>query len=427
VWATLIFALLALGARPGRRTPPWWSVVAIGLTSLLNLFSQLLYSIRTGTGFGEYTIIFDHRFLSTNSLIHTHVFKSMIALAMKGLGMNPGSIRADSGTPFLSVIPAPLAVAGLCLTLLAIVLTCGALLGKAERWSGRHAGPFWIGLIISSYAVLKCLVDGGPFSAEFLVYFPPFVCLLLTDPPSPKAVIRAAVPWWVLGLYLDLALYVWADVRLPGDLLLDVALLALFFSTLLLSAGAIAGGRAAAGRAHLFWIVPLLALSVWMRDLRFEAFKYFPVRLQPGKEMLISDYFGFGYPMEVKYSEGRMKIYSMSVTEPTSIWSIYRRLGIPPNYVNFNIPGKTCSTRRPFIKAGTIKLLSHRKPWVPSPSPMFESLLLTPCRADERCDYRYEAAIKGCIPDNFSETVFNHLNETGWDNLVMTTDDIDLR
>jgi hypothetical protein len=222
---------------------------------------------------------------------------------------------------------------------------------------------------------------------------------------------------------VNLVLYVWADVRQPGDLLQDVTLLALFFSALLLAVGAIAGGRAATGRVHLFWIVPLLALSLWMRDLRFEAFKYFPVRLQPGREMLISDYFGFGYPMAVKYSEGRMKIYSMGVTEPTLIWSIYRRLGIPPNYVNFNIPGKTCSTRRPFISTGTIKLLSPRKPRVPGPSPMFESLLLTPCRANESCDYRYEAAIKGCIPDNFSETVFNHLNETGWDRLVMTIEE----
>ncbi len=423
-WATFLFALLALPLRPPSRKWGKTLMAVVGITMVLNLICHVWYSHKVGIHIGDFSIAVSHRLFSANSLVHMHVLKSTLFLPMRILAIDPNRIWGDSGTPFFFLIPTPLVIAGLILALTAVFLTAVVAVEKTHEWSGRRFWPHWLALAVSSYAVLKSLVDGGPFSTEFLVYFPPFACLILTSPSSAGSLIRAVLRWWIAALLLVLALHVLFHLPFLQDLLVDVVLLAVFFCAFLLVTEWIVTGSGYRHRYHLLWMVPLI-IGISFHHFRFDGFKLLSKRLKSGDTLIVSDYFRPEFPFDVKFSDGAMKVYSARITEPSSVWAFYRKYRIPPNFTPINIPGDTCRLETPYPLSGTVTIVAGRVSFQPRAFGLFESFHIERCPTEKSCDYHYEAIVKGCVPDNYSESVLHYFTEAGAERFVIVPDDMD--
>jgi hypothetical protein len=417
IWAAVMFLLLALPMRSTKRPVEYWAIAALLLTQAINLFTQICYMRMVGAGLGNYSIAVVNNRPSTSSLIHSHTMKAIMIPLMRILHVNPESLHADSGLPFLTLIPKWALLLGLGFTLLTIALTIPAVLKKRDQWTGRRSAPFWMGLVLSSYVVLKSLVDGGPFSTDFLIFFPVFLILMLGTPQSPEQLIKKSLPFWAGALCIIMGLYLVWQVPMVEFLLHDIVLLAVFVSVLLLLLDRRPAPRFRLS-PHLLWLLPLLGF-LGFHYFWTDGFKYLRHTIRPGVKFFLLDFQDYRFPLTVKYSEGNLRVYEGDVSAETSYWYIHRRFGIPPSHYILAVPDSTCSLDTPFMESGTIRVLGPERIRSKPKSDLFRYFRVENCRKNEGCDYRFEAMINPCVPDDLYQPVINHLTELGLRSFVL--------
>ncbi|MFH1263880.1 MAG: hypothetical protein V1495_10630 [Pseudomonadota bacterium] len=419
LWGTLLFTLLAspLRIKPKKGIWVWGSIL---LAQGLVLVAQIYYSEQTRTQFGTSTTLVSGISFSQNRLTHLHVGKAMLTFLFRTIGISIGSPPLDTGAPFQAILPPPLVGLMLVFSIVSLVLIVVAILGKKEVWSGRQYWWCWIGLVVSSFAVLRSMIDGGPFSSEFLVYLPLFLLLLLGVPDSPLSLVRKLVPWWVAGFILLVGVTHLSGGRIGHGLFLRHVFFIVFCPTLLLLTDFLTSGRFVRRQLNLLWLIPILIV---MNTGRFwgKSLCYFHTNLPAGTLVRIAIWNRM-IPLHALATEGPLTIYEIRLSTATTIGTIHKMYGIPPGYEVVAAEGRNCETSAFGRNKGRITILAARPESTPPLPPVFRSFTLEPCRADERCNRHFETVINGCMPGGSYQLSIARLISMGFESFVVSSD-----
>ncbi len=422
-WAILFFLVMALPIKsPGKNWGPWL-LVSVGAAALLSLAAHCWYTWMYGLGLGNYSIAVDGQYLSSNNLVHTHVLKAMVAFLMRLVEIPPDSVRADSGQPFLSILPTWFVVVSLLVVFVSMLLILVVALEKRKAWSKPGSWPYWIAFAVSSYAVWRCLFDGGPFSTEFLVYSPPFAYLSLKTPSSPSSLLRKMIPFWIWGFALTLALGLVFSIQNLGSDLVFIILFSAFFSLLLLAVEWASLGKSCRGWRHLLWLTPLVVALSYVHFWAV-AFRYLNQPIAPGTRFFVSDWLGKEYPFPVQAREGSFKVQTDVATAPSSVWAIHRYFQISPNYFLVSVPNQNCVVGQSYSRQGTVKVVEGQLTSRDFPSPLFEFFRIEPCGPGESCTYRFDVNVRGCIQDTVFQSVITHFKTLGLKKFIVVPKEI---
>lgn len=313
---------------------------------------------------GYQTFVQDGDF-STSRLEHMHLFKGIVATLLKMSGQSlvlPG----DFGGPFASIVPVWSTLTGAFLVPLAFVLAI-PLYGECISRAGRFQRGVAVLYPLSSFAVLKSLIDGGPLAVESVAAAPFFFWMLWGRGRTPAR-------FWFAGLCLAsfcTNVLDWTEIFSIGAVdgrVRHVLRNMLFW----VAAFAAPGWRAVAAIALL---LPMSWDVRWIRD-GGRLFSYLPANA----EVVITSN-RLAVPVEEKFREGKMVRVELSSSTPVRQIDIYRSLGVPQSYDIMRIVGVDCSRQ-------VSKVLTH---WVtliePSNLPLLKpSRLASRVRISERSE-----------------------------------------
>ncbi len=148
-------------------------VVALFLLGLCGHVYIILHA--HGNILADY-VFFNQQEISSSSIQHNHVLKGTIGLALSKTNL-AWQENIDIGTPFLPLLPSPFFISAL----LGVIFVTVCTLLTTVRLANKTVPRAWFTMLcwsITSFIVIKNIIDGGLFNSEALVTFTFWIILL---------------------------------------------------------------------------------------------------------------------------------------------------------------------------------------------------------------------------------------------------------
>lgn len=179
LFLALCFTIYYIGPYP--RLPKLASLNKILTSGVVALFllglcgHVYIISHAHGNIFADY-IFFNQQEISSSSVQHNHVLKGAIGLALSKTTL-AWQENIDIGTPFLPLLPSPFFISAL----LGIIFVTACTLLTTVRLANKTVAGAWFTMLcwsITSFVVIKNIIDGGLFNSEALVTLTFWIVLL---------------------------------------------------------------------------------------------------------------------------------------------------------------------------------------------------------------------------------------------------------
>lgn len=151
-----------------------------------NLLLLIAYYKKLGTNFSDFIITFNNGEISSTAVLHSHVMKGFTSLLLEPFGWQIQE-NIDTGWAFVGLIPSFWLWLGGILALLCLILT---ILKFTELFWEEKKYP-WVFLAfygITTFALLKNLIDGGIFNREAPIALSALIFILLTSKSVSKRI-----------------------------------------------------------------------------------------------------------------------------------------------------------------------------------------------------------------------------------------------
>ncbi|MBN8549688.1 MAG: hypothetical protein J0M12_10265 [Deltaproteobacteria bacterium] len=389
---------------------------------LNSLVIHIWYCVKYKIGIFEYAITSDAREISSNQLVHIHASKGVLYLLLRALGQDQAQSAVDPGRAYSELLsPWIFLLQG------ALVLAAGVLLLLALRklylvWPHRMRIPYAVLYAISSAAVVRCILDGGPFDWTNLALFPVLLVLILCPGFSPLSLLGRLFGWECLAFLLLWAVHIQAG-NLQWSGVLWNAALALLFAVTAAVAALLFTSYWPRRRIALLFLTCASALcflstdTYWAWELRRSQ-----LMVSPGDTIFLEDYYDTYRNLPEHAREGSLVLREYPVSEPQFLRDIYRKLGLKFGQELLTVPGQSCQLTENYIVEGRLIVLSGSVRKRSFPKPILSSLTLADCGSGAACNYLVRAEVPGCTPNTASETIVNRLTEMGFDRFVFIPD-----
>jgi len=416
LWNSVLLGLLALfSPNLNHWKPEPWLKRCIIFFSLIHVATYLWVSRHFELDLVRLWIVASDKILTTNLVIHSHLFKASISLVFDLLNISAPHQLMDSGYALRYLVPTWLAALGLVLYLAVFFLSVVVVFKKRREYPARYRPAALFVLVLVLFATNKVMLNGGPLTYEFITLFP-FLWVLLGDLSGDlKANVLQYVRVFIVVLLL----------ASPFLFLVFSGVPVLTAKFTLFGLGAIC--------SVLFWFCLVQAcfefrLSYLLRAIPtgclllyvvltlgwIDDFKYFNAVLPKGLTLRqLSLYPQHELDEPILYQEGALKIHEYENPRRRRVYEVYQAQGIRlrSGYLFGEQPAcRTDSWRK---VSGSIRLLEPATPNLSGSSPVFDNFSLHECASKRDCDFRFEGTRKSCLPRPSFVLLVNHLYELG--------------
>jgi hypothetical protein len=420
-WAALGFAVLAFHSRPVRAMSARPLLVLTGVLSAVNLGAHFWLMSKFGLNAKSRILTVGEEAVSSNHFCHTHIMKPMLMPIINGLGLRDLLTKTDPGGPYYDLLPHWLYFASLMLALVLCCLIIRMLIQKRDEWPDERRTAFVLTYVVTSYVIIKSMFDGGPLTPEFIVYFSAWLVLLGTHRWEWGALFgRFAVS---MAVTAGVVLSVNAMISLEDvpQLFLRVVAIAPF-PVFLVVATYMVRNRRTPWRLMLAAVFSLGILT-WGASAYFWAngLELMNLRLGENDVVYISNQTGENYEYPVAYQEGNLKIHAFSAPGK-KLGDVFRQHKIPVNYGRVSVASKdnNINVSAGYVSSGEMVVVRGRELDTSKTSNMFVYFNVDPIEKGRR--YRYEASIKGFLPNGNEELIINHFREMGQTFFILVPD-----
>lgn len=273
-------------------------------------------------------------------------------------------------------------------------------------------------LIVCSAVVIKATVDGGPFSADSAVALGLYYALVrgrsLTDPAL--AAHAAKVISAIIVVLSSFAVFAMNDsiffiaVKLIGASLTFANIGFWFYVLATRNFGYICTAI-----VMLYGLVPLMKFDLWYRE-----HLYLSQPIRPDQNLVIRNSGRHNITAPIFAADGMIYLHRTSGLPYATLRDFYRTVSLPPGYFDVLIENEDCNKLGATLHEGEFTVIKGSRNSVPEgDSDFFESFSLEPCKGRSKCDFRYQAVLRPCLPENFRVLVINHLQKLGYSELVL--------
>ncbi|MEK7641868.1 MAG: hypothetical protein AAB365_02640 [Patescibacteria group bacterium] len=306
---------------------------------VLNFFTYLwtmkLWHIPVFT----YSLIYNNGSFTSFQFVHNHATKGAIAVLTQLL---PEGVfgHLDAGTALLGIIPNALLSLQALLVLGCIIGIYGiwhAVLPRITALSSRRAVVYVAMLILSSFMVLKSLLDGGIFSFEAVVGLSFFFFLISKGSTRARNTLLV-----VNGAYfILLGLLYWVGYFATDS---NYGYHNFSFVTILLVMTALYGIYEF-GKTRLTMLVLMMAVIPLCVQVYngLTVFEYRNISVEKDDIAYIFSYENLDIPgYTLRHSIGKINLYTFSPREPMAIADIIPHTGFADNMTPVSVAWKTC-------------------------------------------------------------------------------------
>lgn len=415
LYAVLSFFLLSVSHfLPQFRTSRKTLLIIATLAFLIQLgvYADFAVSERL-EAFGDATVATGSVFSETK-LIHIHNMKAAAALVGGFLGAESGSY--DVGIPFLGSVPAWAIIIFLILFGASVALFL-LVLGEKEREWPDHSGARMALYLMTSFSVLKNMIDGGPFSIECLVSA---LVLFLLIKESEKPFLKTVVHSLPYAAFLFLAYGAIVSLFLPFSATWDIIAPGIMQYAFFALITAFLWSRAswAAARAGVVFVSIAVLFMLRSHSFAYHEFRYLITRVEAGDTVHFLDT-DAGKPPPAVYRNGYGAIYSVKSAGGERIADVVARERLNPSFYPVMIPGKSCPPDEPFVVSGEVRGSPHAGLTVRQDDGQVKILDFSRCAAGSACDYSFAFEMKGCTP-NPKKIAVDFLASMGFERFVMS-------
>ena len=356
----LLYALVYAGGwRLKPRLRHSWLIILLVALFGLSLLSHFMFLTKYGLPFwAQADAVLDNHF-SGNHLTHIHTFKPVLVVLGGLVGLAGPSSFYDNGTAFFSLLPHWLYYLGALLLVSLLFLLVGYWRQEQSRLTPKQRWPFTFLYLVSSFVILKNIIDGGFFNKETLIALPIFLFIIWAG--SSGYIIRWR-QWLLLPIsFLALMFFVYALDNLYradsgfNDLLAVVRQVvvdsALYLIALVLY---FYQGRdwlkAALGAAFIFGLLYLLPLpSVNTRVAYWQAV------VAAGQTINITSWRPI-FDGKLISQEGDLGFYRLTFNQPQRVGDLMDHYQLNLDYYPIDVAGLTCQ--------GSDGTLAYQKIWL---------------------------------------------------------------
>lgn len=419
-WMSLIFFIASF--RHGPINERRWDVCTLtaalaGLT-VLNFVAYAILMRSFGFSLHDKFMAVVNLEGSYNHLEHMHVLKGSLFPLVSMLGKTKLEQLSDPGTPFFFLLPKWISYLAGAFMGVAFVSILEVFRRRVRAWTGSDFWVFTTLYGVSSFAVFKSMLDGGPLSSEMAVYLPVFIVLTQNRKSSllnlgKQGLFFVSVAFMFYGvIYLFLkpeSLPVFFRNGWLSLLFIIVVWLIFFF---------IASRSSSAGFVLILFLMLLVTQSSTFYWNHARA--YLKTVIKPGQTIYAGNFHGFSYKTPIGYEINGMKIHRFEASEETTILDLHRELGIPYLYHEINVADTTCLENVPYTIGGTL-LTTNVPVTLESISEAFTYFYVSPVEGKPNA-YRYQAGVKGCVPNSGQELVRAQAHAMGFRRYVIVFD-----
>jgi len=144
------------------------TLFAVSAAGLMGMATFWELTTRMHVPLDRYAYYFDNGYVSINHFAHLHVTKAGLYHLVTALGLGEIANHADTGLPFAGLVNPAVAVTILILaavTMIALIVAAPAVM---RTWSGKNRIFAIILYALAASHTVKCQIDGGPLSYDFL-------------------------------------------------------------------------------------------------------------------------------------------------------------------------------------------------------------------------------------------------------------------
>ncbi len=387
-------------------------VVALAFLVQLGVYVGFAASERL-EAFGDATVATGSVFSETK-LIHIHNMKAAAAFVGGLFGAASGSY--DAGIPFLSSVPAWAIIIFLILFGASAVLFL-LVFGEKEREWADYSGACTALYLMTSFSVLKNMVDGGPLSIECLVSA---LVLFLLIAWSEKSFITIAVRSLPYAAFLFLSYGAIVSLFLPLSAAWDITIPGVMQYAFFALVAALLWNRTLWGTARAGAVFACIAVLFLLRSHSFayHESRYLLTRVEAGDTVHFLDT-DTEKPFAAVYRNEYGAIYSMKSAGRERIMDIVVQEKLNPSFYPVMIPGKSCPSDEPFVVSGEMRGSPHTGLTVRQDDGQVNIMDFSRCAAGNACDYSFAFEMKGCTPNPKKITV-DFLASMGFEQFVMS-------
>lgn len=414
-WICLCLLLLTLSPHSQKPFRAALTIVPVVIAHVSSLSIHLLYCAVERLPVLAFTLSATDREISSNQLLHIHVSKGLLFGALKLLGLERIQQTSDPGRIYFEVLPTWIFVLHALLVLLAATAVLRSLPRLADRWREQGRGFLLPTYIISTSAVIRCAVDGGPLDWTNLVLFPIFVLLLMRKEVSLRSLVLRLLGFEACALLFTYVLHRIAHTEAPLGVVYNGFLSLFFVVAVTLVAASVKTKKlqfAALGAVVVF---------VWASTNTFWAwdFRAWRAMLPFGTLLYVEDFYDRYPQLPGRFSEGRLSVRLLEVQEDTRLSSVFAKLGIRMGFSSVVDVTHSCNPSENFQRQGLVRVLSGKFEDRVFPQSLFAEFELAPVALSDGTEYRYRAVFHGCVPDSGAEAIVNRLYEVGLRRIVL--------
>jgi hypothetical protein len=393
---------------------------AVGLTVLVmgfNIFSQIYFTTAYDLPFNDYSsTVFEGQFATTR-LVHVHTLKPIMIFPMLLVGMDPTKIKAEPGWVYFNLLPKWIFVVGFILAVVFFLMLLWMLVQKKREWNGKYRWAFFFAYAISSYALAKSSIDGGPFEPEFGFYFCVWLALINLKEDSFGPFLKRGALYFAIFYGFSVIFYLFVG----QEGYMSLVTRPFMYLPFLVFVITLVSWLSTHQRKWQGWALISLGLAIifqWNYFFSWEV-RHLLTPIAEGDDVLFLNSKKIDFPYQVKYDNGHLRIHSATSHKGERLWALYRKYRIPPAYYSFAVSSKSCQKENTQVSYGQIRVIhAHEIQW-DAVSPFFTKFGLHSCHKRQSCDYWYEAHLKGCLPNTGDQLILSHLYQMGLDQFVV--------
>jgi hypothetical protein len=313
------------------------------ISYVLNIASYFFFITKYHFSMNDFVIVSRLGDLSSLQFLHNHVLKGVIALFAQ---LYQGGVyeNVDAGRVFLSTVPhwlLALAALSFAASFFAVVVYFKKAFSEHLRSEDPRPVAYVFLYGLSSFILLKNILDGGAFDFAVLPAAILFGSLIVTRPMSEK--VRKMASLSVLAYVIALSAYFIPHIS-PNDMNVISRVYQLVIVLVMLgSLYAFAFGRFSK-RVNVFISLGLFAVLLWPIQNNMISLYYgmTPISVEDGAVVGV-----YGLISDNRYSEagsvGRLMFYKFNpVNEGFHVGDVVRDQGLLGNFYPVSVPWSTC-------------------------------------------------------------------------------------
>jgi|GEM_PF-1974649 hypothetical protein len=341
------FMLRALKVRPSFPIRKSWVVCLIIFLVLFGFSLHLYYLHEYGFDFWQQTFTGHDVNFSGNQPDHSHIFKPVMVVLGGLIGQGEPKENYDNGFSTYLVMPHwPYYLGAALVVLLGLGLVFFWLKESRRREGNRDFGFDFI-YLLSSFIVLKNVVDGGMFGKEFLLSFVVWLIAAELGRIEMKKLVVGALAAIPTAFCFSLAFYCLEGYFMGHPyygiifketslfFVLTMAVYALGFTSYLWRGSR----RLSAAAVAVSAVVIIVFLSPFDSTTEYRD-RYSGLTIGPNDYAVIATVQDLRFP-EIAH-EGDFKYYRLTTEKTETIADVSWQYGLPVDYVPVSISGKNC-------------------------------------------------------------------------------------